>query len=70
MKLSFTTKEESNRRREEEFLALSASERVLEFLRFSKMMLREYPSAIPKDYGNNLILELPLKTTSAHDGME
>ena len=70
MKLSFTTKEESNRRREEEFLTLSPSERVLEFLRFSQMMLSEYPSAIPKDYGNNLVLELPQKTTSAHDGME
>jgi len=70
MELIFTTKEESNRRREEEFLALTPSERVLEFLRFSQMMMQEYPTSIPKDYGDNLVLELSSKTASPDDGME
>lgn len=56
MALEYTTKEESNRRREEEFLALSGPERFAEFLRLSRRILREYPSSVPRDYGTNLVL--------------
>jgi len=70
MKVIFNTKEESNRRREEDFLALAPSERVFEFLRFSQQILNEYPSSLPRDYGSNLVLELSPKIASTNDGME
>lgn len=56
MSLTYATKEESNARREREFLALSGAERVAEFLALSRRVLREYPSSVARDYGDNLVL--------------
>ncbi len=56
MTIEYTTKAESNRRREEAFLALSGEERFAEFLYLSRLILREYPSSLERDYGSNLVL--------------
>ena len=55
--IEFTTKQESNARREREFWALSGYERLREFVRLSRRILREYPSSVPRDYGDNFVLE-------------
>ena len=47
MEIHYTTKEESNEKREEAFLQLSGTERFLEFLRLSKKINTTFPS------GNN-----------------
>ncbi len=59
MKVRFNTKAESNREREAAFLTLSGYERFEEFLALSSRILREYPSSVPRDYGENLVLERP-----------
>jgi len=59
MSIRFLTKEESNREREQAFLALSGPERLQEWLALSRRILREYPSSEPRDYGNNLVLIPP-----------
>lgn len=54
-KLDFRTKQESNGKKEEEFLALSPSERFLHFLKLCEALA---PFSKPKtDFGNNLVLE-------------
>jgi len=53
-KIRFETKEESNARREREFLALSPSERLLSFLR-SFDMPHVMVSAATEDKGNFII---------------
>ena len=72
MTVEFTTKAESNARREREFLALSGPERLREFVRLSRRILREYPSSTPKDYGGNLVLDRPLdwRTPEVCHGLE
>lgn len=60
MKVRFNTKAESNREREEAFLALSGYERFEVFLALSRRILREYPSSVLRDYGDNLFLERPV----------
>ena len=57
MTVEFTTKAESNARREREFWALSGPERLRDFVRLSRRVLREYPSSVHRDYGNNFVLE-------------
>ena len=57
--IAYTTKEESNRERERAFLALSGPERMEEFFALSRRIMREYPSSVPRDYGENLVLERP-----------
>ena len=64
-RLYFATKAETNRRREREFLALSGEERFAEFLSLSRRVLRDYPSAQPRDYGDNLVLERPRRPGGA-----
>ena len=61
MRVAFTTKEESNREREQAFLALTGEERMAEFFALSRKIMREYPSSLPRDYGDNLVLERPSK---------
>lgn len=56
MEIRFTTKEESKALQEEEFLALSPSERVLHFFLFSKKIL-ELSKERPEVNKNNFILE-------------
>ena len=57
MTIEYTTKAESNARREREFLALSGEERLRVFVRLSRIVLRDYPSSLERDYGENLVLE-------------
>lgn len=66
MRIAFTTKEESNREREQAFLALSGEERIREFFALSRKIMREYPSSIPRDYGDNLVLERPNAKEKEH----
>lgn len=56
MEIRFTTKEQSKALQEEEFLALSPSERVLHFILFSKKIL-ELSKERPEVNKNNFILE-------------
>jgi hypothetical protein len=61
MKISFENKEESNVRREKEFLKLSKSERVLSFFKLSLLILK-FPTKSENSNKNNLILTLENKT--------
>lgn len=57
MKVTFTTKEESNLLQEEEFLKLSGGERLMRFLDISTSMIN-LPQAKPYRINpNNFILE-------------
>ena len=72
MTIEYTTKAESNARRERAFLALTGPERLAEFLALSRRILREYPSSVPRDFGDNLVLdyaEVLRKRTTAY-GLE
>jgi hypothetical protein len=54
-KIRFQTKQESNKLKEEEFLALSPSERFIHFLKLCEAMA---PFAIEKrDEGDNFVIE-------------
>ena len=55
-KLLFRTKAAANQQQEEEFLALSPTERVLLYLRVSQQLLRTFPSGWGRDYGDNWVL--------------
>lgn len=44
MEMRFLTKEESNKIRQEEFLALSGEERILAFLKLSRRINQLFPS--------------------------
>ena len=57
MQVSFTTKEESKRKQEEEFLALTPSERVMAFFKLSREILRKFPTQAKDKTKGNLILE-------------
>lgn len=55
MKVTFRTKEESNREREAEFLKLSGIERIYAFLNLMERM-QDFPTkAEPKNKGNFII---------------
>ena len=56
MEISFGTKEENNKRRQEEFLKLSPGERVWSFLKLSTQMLA-FPSNASKPDKGNFVLE-------------
>ncbi len=57
MEIRFTTKEESNKLRQEEFLSLSGGERILSFLRLCEQIATMFPpkKAIKKNNGNFMI---------------
>ncbi|MCW4469542.1 hypothetical protein OGH69_11235 [Flavobacterium sp. MFBS3-15] len=63
MEMRFETKEESNRRREEEFLKLSGGERVMRFLKLS-MQMRMFPTTAKPDKSSNFVLEMPKKNAT------
>ncbi len=56
MKIKFTTKEESKRLQETEFLALSGAERVFTFFRLCYEM-RDFPSKESSEKKDNFIIE-------------
>lgn len=56
MEISFGTKEENNKRRQEEFLKLHPADRVWSFLKLSTQMLA-FPTNAPKEDKGNFILE-------------
>lgn len=56
MQISFNTKEESKAAQQEAFLKLSGSERVMSFIRLSRIILANFPSnAHEIDNGNFVI---------------
>ncbi|WP_417264954.1 hypothetical protein [Brumimicrobium sp.] len=57
MKISFTTKKESKRIEEERFLALTPSERLMEFLE-SMACFAQFPSKIEEKKGDNFLIVL------------
>lgn len=58
MEINFTSKEESNRKQEQEFLALSSSERVLRFFQLSQQ-INLFTTAKPKqDNSFNFSIEV------------
>jgi hypothetical protein len=57
MEVSFTTKEESNKKEEQRFLALSPSERLMEFLE-SMPYFAQFPSKIEDDKSDNFVIVL------------
>jgi hypothetical protein len=67
MRIEFRTKEQAKREQEEAFLALSGEERMREFFALSRRIMREYPSAAPRDYGDNLVLELRSTRPEPHE---
>lgn len=56
----FDTKENNNKRREAEFLALSPAERVVEFLKMVDQF-SIFPTGAPPEKKNNFVLEIPRK---------
>ncbi len=60
MKISFQTKEESNKERLEDFLKLSGGERVLSFIRLSSN-LKKFPTKESLEKLSNFIIEIPPK---------
>lgn len=56
MEIRFNTKEESNRLQEEEFMALSPSERVIRFLILSAQ-INQFPKKESDDKKNNFTIE-------------
>ncbi|HNP68299.1 MAG TPA: hypothetical protein PKH16_10370 [Aequorivita sp.] len=56
MEINFTTKEESKRLQEADFLALSGAERVLAFFKLCYEM-RDFPSQETSDKKDNFIIE-------------
>ncbi|MEL1243444.1 hypothetical protein AAEO56_04155 [Flavobacterium sp. DGU11] len=60
MEIRFETKEESNRRRQEEFLKLSGGERVMNFLKLS-MQMKMFPTSAKPDKSSNFIIEISSK---------
>ena len=57
MEIKFTSKEESNRLQELEFLALSPVERVLRFFQLSQQ-INLLPTVSPKKDSSNFIIEI------------
>jgi len=56
MKIKFTTKEESKKLQEEEFLALSGADRVFAFFRLCYEM-RDFPAPESTDKKDNFIIQ-------------
>ena len=57
MEIKFTSKEESKRNQELEFLALSPTERVLRFFQLSQQ-INLFPTSAPKKNSSNFIIEI------------
>jgi len=57
MEIKFTSKEESKRNQELEFLALSPTERVLRFFQLSQQ-INLFPTSAPKKDTSNFIIEI------------
>jgi hypothetical protein len=57
MEIKFTSKEESKRIQELEFLALSPTERVLRFFQLSQQ-INIFPTSAPKKDTTNFIIEI------------
>ncbi len=57
MEIKFTSKEESKRIQELEFLALSPTERVLRFFQLSQQ-INLFPTSAPKKDTSNFIIEI------------
>ena len=57
MEIKFTSKEESKRNQELEFLALSPTERVLRFFQLSQQ-INLFPTSAPKKDSSNFIIEI------------
>jgi len=58
MEINFTSKEESNRKQEKEFLALTPFERVLRFFQLSHQ-INLFPTAKPREVNSsNFIIEI------------
>jgi hypothetical protein len=60
MKIQFQTKEESNKRQQEEFLKLSGMERIYSFLNLA-YRVNQYPTKNKIDKSKNFILTLKSK---------
>lgn len=67
MKISFENKEESNLRREKDFLNLSKTERVIAFFKLSQFILK-FPTKADNKINNNFILTLENKTDGKRMG--
>ncbi|GAA0871936.1 hypothetical protein GCM10009117_10820 [Gangjinia marincola] len=63
MKVSFLTKEESKRQQEEDFLALSQSERMVAFFNLIRQSKRYFPtkSSMPEFEKSNFVIEIKSK---------
>lgn len=57
MEIWFETKEESNRRRQEEFLKLSGHERFMAFLRLMQEM-KQFPTTAKPEKNDNFVIKL------------
>jgi len=57
MKISYQTKEESNKKQEETFLALSGGERFMKFLELCAAM-QMFPTKAKPEKKNNFVIEL------------
>ena len=57
MEIKFTSKEESKRIQELEFLALPPAERVLRFIQLSQQ-INLFPTSAPKKDTSNFIIEI------------
>ena len=64
MKVTFTTKEESKKLQEAEFLALTPHERFLNFIALSKAIAKLYPKKEEEDTGN-FVIDLSNKKRNA-----
>ena len=60
MKIKFTTKEESKKLQEEEFLALSGADRVFAFFRLCYEM-RDFPAQETSDKSGNFVIDFSSK---------
>ena len=58
MEITFTTKEESNKIQQDNFLQLSKIERIYAFLRLSER-INKFPAKIIKKKTNNFIILIP-----------
>ena len=57
MEITFTIKEESNKRREEEFLKLEPIERIYKFLELV-VRVNKFPTKHKKEKNNNFVIEI------------
>lgn len=60
MEINFQSKEESNRKQAEAFLALSPIDRFVEFMKLSNQVLK-FPKKAGAEKTTNLVLELKKK---------